>query len=171
MGISKQEFRNAMSGMGAAVAVVTTNGPGGLGGFTASAVCSLSDDPPTLLICMRTASRLNPIVKKNGSLCVNVLNGNQLTIAQAFAASNEIDDGGERFKSGRWHPLITGSPALSDALVCCDCSIAKIVEFSTHSVVFGTVRKAVVNDEYGGLIYAKREYHALPSSRKELGVF
>ena len=51
------DFRNAMSMLSAAVNVVTTDGPAGRHGFTASAVCSVTDTPPTLLVCMNTASR------------------------------------------------------------------------------------------------------------------
>lgn len=51
------EFRDAMSRLGAAVNVVTTDGSAGLGGFTASAVCSVTDSPPTLLVCMNRDSK------------------------------------------------------------------------------------------------------------------
>jgi hypothetical protein len=51
------DFKNAMSMLSAAVNVVTTDGPAGRHGFTASAVCSVTDNPPTLLVCMNTASR------------------------------------------------------------------------------------------------------------------
>lgn len=49
--VDQQTFRDAMSCMGAAVNIITTDGPAGRAGFTASAVCSVTDTPPTLLVC------------------------------------------------------------------------------------------------------------------------
>ena len=46
--VDQQTFRDAMSCMGAAVNIITTDGPAGRAGFTASAVCSVTDTPPTL---------------------------------------------------------------------------------------------------------------------------
>ena len=55
--IEAADFRNAMSLLTSAVNVVTTVGVSGAHGFTASAVCSVTDTPPTLLVCMNQASR------------------------------------------------------------------------------------------------------------------
>src|SRR5690606_16913277 len=52
MTVSRQEFRDAMARLGAAVNIVTTDGPAGLSGMTVSAVCSVTDDPPMLLVCL-----------------------------------------------------------------------------------------------------------------------
>ena len=60
------QFREAMSRLGAAVHVVTTAGPGGKTGATATAVCSVSDAPPTLLVCINRSSQTNPVVVENG---------------------------------------------------------------------------------------------------------
>ena len=54
--MDRKEYRNAMARLGAAVNIVTTDGEGGRAGFTASAVCSVTDDPPTLLVCMNRGS-------------------------------------------------------------------------------------------------------------------
>ena len=48
----KASFRDAMAHVGAAVNIITTDGPAGRAGFTASAVCSVTDTPPTLLVCL-----------------------------------------------------------------------------------------------------------------------
>src|SRR5258708_22231475 len=49
MTIDKSEFRSAMSRLGAAVNVITTDGPAGRHGLTASAGCRLSHTPPTVI--------------------------------------------------------------------------------------------------------------------------
>ena len=64
-------FREAMSRLGAAVHVVTTAGPGGMTGFTATAVCSVSDAPPTMLVCINRKSSGAPALHENKVFCVN----------------------------------------------------------------------------------------------------
>src|SRR5258708_21219037 len=66
-------FREAMSRLGAAVHVVTTAGPGGKTGFTATAVCSVSDAPPTLLARLNRGNHSGPILPANQAFCVNTL--------------------------------------------------------------------------------------------------
>lgn len=79
------EFRNAMAQLGSAVSVITTDGPAGKFGFTASAVCSVTDQPPTLLVCMNRNSFAHAHFKQNGALCVNVLSSDHQTLSGIFA--------------------------------------------------------------------------------------
>src|ERR1700724_4625666 len=79
-------FREAMRRLGAAVHVVTTDGPGGKGGFTATAVCALSDAPAMLLVCLNRRSRSTGPFHANGVFCVNTLRADEEAIAKAFAA-------------------------------------------------------------------------------------
>ena len=59
--LSTVEYREAMSRLGAAVSVITTDGPAGPSGFTASAVCSVTDAPPTLLVCLNRSASASPL--------------------------------------------------------------------------------------------------------------
>src|SRR5262245_33886561 len=72
-GISVSEFRDALARAVTAVTVVTTDGPGGLAGVTCSAVASVCDTPPTVLVCMNRRSYVNGVIKQNDVLCVNWL--------------------------------------------------------------------------------------------------
>ena len=78
-------FREAMARLGAAVHVVTTAGPAGRTGFTATAVCSVSDQPPTLLVCLNRRSQITPVLRENGVFCVNTLGADAEEIADVFA--------------------------------------------------------------------------------------
>src|SRR6188768_2480722 len=71
--VESAQFREAMSQLGAAVHVVTTAGLAGTAGFTATAVCSVSDQPATLLVCLNRRSQVTPILDTNRVLCVNTL--------------------------------------------------------------------------------------------------
>ena len=104
------DFRNAMSMLSAAVNVVTTDGPAGRHGFTASAVCSVTDTPPTLLVCMNTASRSYEYFVQNRVLAVNVLADHHAPLSAVFASKLEAQ---ARFEHGTWHTLMTQSKKLA----------------------------------------------------------
>ena len=82
--VEQQAFREAMSRLGAAVHVITTDGPSGKTGFTATAVCSVSDSPPTLLVCLNRGATSMPILRGNGVFCVNTLRAGDELVADTF---------------------------------------------------------------------------------------
>ena len=94
-----------MSRLGAAVHVITTAGPGGKTGATATAVCSVSDAPPTLLMCLNRRSQTNPVVLENGVFCVNTLGAGEAEIADIFAGRTGVM-GSDRFNKGEWTTLL-----------------------------------------------------------------
>lgn len=70
-------FRDAMASLSAAVNVITTDGDAGRCGITATAVCSVTDTPPSVMVCLNANSAMNPVFQGNGKLCINVLNHEQ----------------------------------------------------------------------------------------------
>ena len=144
--------------MGAAVNVITTNGPAGRHGFTASAVCSVTDDPPTLLVCQNRASDSNVAFKANGVLCVNTLTSGMEALSGVFAGMTDVDMDG-RFAAAVWSTLDTGAPVLQGATVSFDCRISQVVEVGTHSVLFCEVVAVQNGSVHDGLIYFGRGYH------------
>ena len=158
--MDRTEFRNAMARLGAAVNIVTTDGPAGRAGFTASAVCSVTDDPPTLLVCMNRGSSAAAAVQGNGVLCVNTLGAGHEDISNTFAGFTGLE-GPDRFGYGRWDVLETGAPVLLDAAVSFDCRISEVLEKGTHSVLFAEVVQVRASEAVGGLIYYSRGYHVV----------
>src|SRR5438046_3596262 len=108
-------FREAMSRLGAAVHVITTAGPAGKAGTTATAVCSVSDAPPMLLMCLNGRSPTTPVVVENGVFCVNTLGHGGAAIADTFAGRSGVL-GGDRFTTGAWLALSAGTPVLVSAV-------------------------------------------------------
>src|SRR5919202_3304841 len=117
--VDKQAYREAMARLGAAVNVITTDGPGGRAGFTASAVTSVTDSPPTLLVCANRSNDSYPAMKQNAVLCVSTLTPAQEGLSPVFAGMTEhtMD---QRFDGYTWHTLATGAPALDDAVAVFD---------------------------------------------------
>ena len=155
--VEPAQFREAMSQLGAAVHVVTTAGPAGRAGFTATAVCSVSDQPATLLVCLNRRSQATPILDTNRVLCVNTLRAGTDAIADVFAGRTRCTMA-ERFETGSWGELSTGSPVLSDAVVACDCRVIEIKSVATHHVVFAGVVAVRLGRPGPALVYHERAY-------------
>jgi flavin reductase len=159
MSVTAAEFRDAMARLGAAVNVVTTDGPAGRAGMTVSAVCSVTDDPPTLLVCLNRSSRGNATFKANGVLCVNTLGAGESALSDAFAGRGGLA-AEARFALGRWTSLATGAPVLEDAsVVSFDCRVADVLEKGTHSVLFAEIVAIRQGAPGGALIWYGRDYH------------
>ena len=153
---TRATFRDAMSRVLAAVHIVTTDGPAGRAGITASAVVSVSDDPPTVLFCINKNGRSAERFLRNGSFCVNTLASSDQWLADHFAGRSRMHPA-ERFAHGTWSTLRTGAPVLESALAVFDCRVIEVITASTHSILIG----AVVDARYApgqSLAYLERSY-------------
>jgi flavin reductase len=153
--IEATDFRDAMSLLTTAVNIVTTKGRTGAHGFTASAVCSVTDTPPTLLVCMNQTSRSHAHFIENRTLSVNVLGAQHEPISNAFASKLSSQ---ERFEYGSWSTLITGAPVLEDALVSFDCEIEDIQQVGSHSIFMCRVVAISQSEQAESLVYFNRAY-------------
>jgi flavin reductase len=153
-------FRDAMSRYGAAVHVFTTDGLEGKGGFTATAVCSVSDDPPTLLVCVNRRSQNAHTLAANGVFCVNTLGADAEELSNVFAGRTGAASA-DRFAVGTWNTLVTGAPALTSAIVACDCRVVEINAVGSHNVIFGVVEAVKLGPAVPALVYHGRSYKAV----------
>ena len=159
--VEATDFRDAMSLLSSAVSVVTTAGVSDRHGFTASAVCSVTDTPPTLLVCMNQFSRSHTHFAENKILTVNVLGAQHQHISNVFASTMSSE---ERFEHGEWTTLETGAPVLNDALVSFDCEIEQVQAVGTHDIFICRIVAIQHNadDESKSdksLVYFNRSYH------------
>jgi flavin reductase (NADH)/flavin reductase/chlorophenol-4-monooxygenase component 1 len=150
-------FREALSKAVTAVTVVTTDGPHGTAGVTCSAVSSVSDTPPTVLVCINRRSAANAVIKANGVLSVNWLRAEQIGVSQLFAGAGGVPMQ-ERFSQHEWTRLATGAPCSADALVALDCRIVEAMEVGTHSIFLARVLAASHADSGAPLVYCQRTY-------------
>lgn len=160
---SQQDFREGMSRMGAAVNLVTSNGIAGKHGLVASAVCSVTDTPPTLLICVNRGAFVHDKFLQNGNVCVNVLAAHHQKLSGIFARFNPDVD---RFSYGEWLTLETGAPVLTDANVAFDCRIGNVLEQGSHSVMFCEIQAVHLPEKSDrGLVYFSRDFHHLDTEK------
>ncbi|MGL4728819.1 MAG: flavin reductase [Bosea sp. (in: a-proteobacteria)] len=150
-------FRDSMAEITASVHVITTAGPMGRRGLTASAVTSLSDTPPTMLVCIHADSQTLGAIEANGSFCINALSGTDEEVAQVFAGRRGLS-GEERFSTGQWGTLTTGAPRLMSALVTFDCKLIEARHVATHKIVLGEVVAIAGPAHVEGLIYRNRRF-------------
>ena len=148
-----------MARLGAAVNVVTTTGEAGPCGLTASAVCSVTDDPPTLLLCINRESELNEMFGRRA--CCASTRWPPPRKNSPFIRRVHRGAAGGPLRAGRWTTLATGAPVLSDAVVSFDCRIAQSTEVGTHTVFFCEVDAIQTGGAHEGLIYFGRSYHRI----------
>ncbi len=160
MPVDKETYREAMARVGAAVNVITTDGPGGRAGFTASAVCSVTDSPPTLLVCANRSNDSYPAFQSNRVLCVSTLTTDLQNLSPVFAGLTD-HAAEERFTSGTWYRLATGAPVLEGAAVAFDCRIDQVVQVGTHDVFICAVEAVELGSAKEVLIYYGRGYHRI----------
>jgi flavin reductase len=166
MDVSATSFREGMSCLGAAVSLITSGGPEGRHGMTASAVCSITDSPPTLLVCVNQKNRSHDVFNGNGNLCVNVLAGRHVALADTFAGRGDTT----RFESGSWTTLETGAPVLADAAVAFDCRIMERRAIGSHSVFYARVVALLKSPQAAEtVIWFDRRYHPLKAAPPEQG--
>ncbi len=155
--VSSEEFREALSRVASSVSIVSTDGAHGIAGFTCSAVCSVTDEPPTIMVCVNRKSAANAIIKANGVLCVSSLAAEQVELSQMFAGVGRVPMN-ERFAGPHWSVLATGSPYCTQSRIALDCRVADIREVGTHSVILAEVLSTVHASDGQPLIYHSRNY-------------
>jgi flavin reductase (DIM6/NTAB) family NADH-FMN oxidoreductase RutF len=153
-------FREGMSRVAAAVHLVTTDGPAGRAGFTATAVTPVTDSPASLLVCVNTASRSAQALLANGLFCVNALSAADEILADTFSGRVDLQ-GQDRFSVGRWETLQTGSPVLASSLVAFDCRLSEARIVATHHVIIGEIVGIRLGENGPALIYQNRLYREL----------
>jgi flavin reductase len=134
---SPDAYRAAMRQMASSVSVVTAAYGGRIHGMTATAVTSVSADPPTLLVAVNRTARSHAFVTSSGRFAVHVLNESQLAIASRFAAG--IDD---QFAGCAYELEPGGCPVLPDAAATFVCRASSAYDVATHTLFIGTVESA-----------------------------
>jgi cob(II)yrinic acid a,c-diamide reductase len=158
--ISSNDYRDAMSHFAGAVHVVTTDGAAGRRGVTVLAVASVSDDPPTLMVCLNRNRDENTWFEKNGCFALNTLQADHALLARAFAGEGALAMDA-RFERGDWKALATGAPVLTDARMALDCRVIDVQAVHTHYIIFGQVVAVGPLNTGAALLYLDRHYRSL----------
>ena len=153
-------FKDSMAMMAAAVKVVATHGVAGKAGLTVTAACSVSQDPPRLLVCVNQSASAHDVLLENKKLSLNVLSDQHCDVALAFGGK---ESGEKRFSFGEWSDDIFGLPCLDNICAYFSCSIQDYYKSGTHTIIVCNVDFCTNNDSMRPLVYFNRNMQALVS--------
>jgi flavin reductase (DIM6/NTAB) family NADH-FMN oxidoreductase RutF len=154
------DFRSAMRHLAGGVSVITVGRGTDITGMTVTSVSSLSVDPPTLIVSINRESSSWPLLKTRGCFGVNILNADQLDVAERFSGKDGLK-GAARFAGAEWITLASAVPLLAGALAAIDCEVEDIVERHSHAIVIGRVLDMQLSPRGAGLAYWQGQYIAI----------
>src|SRR3954463_19163 len=135
------QFKMGMRSLAGAVNIITSAHAGHRYGMTATAVCSASAEPPTVLICVNKLATTHGAIAKGRVFCVNVLRADDWELSTTFSGAQT---GEGRFKSRDWAKPAAGSPVMIDALVSFACRVVNKLAHGTHTVFLGQVEQVLL---------------------------
>jgi flavin reductase (DIM6/NTAB) family NADH-FMN oxidoreductase RutF len=154
------QFKAGMRSLAGAVSIITSSHDNRLFGMTATAVCSASADPPTVLVCVNQATTTHQAIEDSQVFCVNVLRHEDRELSTLFSGAQK---GEGRFRAERWTRLATGSPVLLTSLVSFDCRVANRLVHGTHTIFLGAVEQLQLGKKGKPLLYSEGQYAKLAS--------
>jgi flavin reductase (DIM6/NTAB) family NADH-FMN oxidoreductase RutF len=147
-----------MRALSGAVNIITSVRAGHRFGMTATAVCSATADPPTVLVCINKLAVTHAAVIRSRVFCVNVLRFEDRDLSTSFSGAQT---GEGRFGMREWTALATGAPVLTEALVAFDCRVVRRLSHGTHTLFLGAVEQVMIGRTGRPLLYAEGQYAKL----------
>lgn len=156
MAITNDEFKAALGRFTSGVTVVTTkDADGNLHGLTVSAFCSVSMNPPLILVCILKQTGSYSSFEESKAFVVNILDESQQHISNHFASHLE-----DKFSGQNYELNINGLPVLADCLVNLECSLKNSYDGGDHTIFVGEIEKTTVRDGKP-LIYTQGKYRQI----------
>ena len=154
--IDRQSFFDVMASFPSGVAIVTTLTEDGVPrGLTTTAVCSVSAEPPTILVCVDLASRTLAALRASRRFVVNFMGDGRSELCLLFASKTE-----DKFAHVTWRPADSGMPLLADdVLAWADCATEHELEVGDHVLLVARVETGGVQPELEPpLMYYRRSW-------------
>ena len=151
--VGADRFSEGMRRLAAGVCIVATKLGERRYGLTATAVCSLSAEPPALLVCVNQTAETHNAIRAVGRVSIQVLSANHIDVARRFAGMK----GEQKFEGALWSEHASGMPHLLDALASFDCLVVETWKCETHSVFKCVVERLAASDG-PPLIYGNKQF-------------
>jgi flavin reductase (DIM6/NTAB) family NADH-FMN oxidoreductase RutF len=148
-------YRDAMRRLASTVTIISAGDPEVRHAITATAVTSVSMDPPSLLTCINRKNRLHGLLEKQANFCVNLLHRSHVDLSDIFSGQKVAED---RFEWGEWATHFTGLPYLVGAQSNIFCRITLALPYGSHTIFIGEVLDVAMRDDVAPLIYADGRY-------------
>lgn len=150
--VTSDEFRHIISHLGSGVSIITVRHNEQDYGITASAVCSVSLDPPMLLVCVNQNTGIQQALMQAKSFNVHILGKHQADLALQFSRTHT-----DKFHSLEYAYSELGNPLLPNVVAQIECQLFKEISAGTHSIFVGEIHQAQAND-LEPLIYVKGKF-------------
>jgi flavin reductase len=150
VGTVQADFKQAMRRLATTIAIVTSGTDDDWTGMAATAVTSVTSDPPTLLVAVNRNASVSPVMKREGRFCINLLAERHAEIVGIFSGQKK---GRERFEVGDWIAAGNGMPILNDAVASLVCLISTTVEVATHTIFVGEVTEVYCHSTIDPLLW------------------
>jgi flavin reductase (DIM6/NTAB) family NADH-FMN oxidoreductase RutF len=154
--VAPDVFASIMRSLPAGVAIVTTvDDHGEPRGLTTSAVCSVSAEPPLLLVCVDRSSRTLPTLRAAGAFAVNFMRADATALCARFASKAR-----DKFAGVPWNAGTNGMPVLTrDATAWAECSITREIPAGDHVILLASVQAGMGgHPSTPALVYYHRRY-------------
>nr|WP_321511334.1 flavin reductase family protein [uncultured Celeribacter sp.] len=163
MSISTDEFRQSMALFPGAVTLITVGQGAARRGITATAVCSVTDRPPSLLACVNRDTATCEEIMRLDRFSVQLLGASDQDLALRFAGAGGVR-GAEKFLAGNWSATQTGVPRLQTALASLACRVTSHSTQGSHQVFIGQIEEAFLAEaarDLAALVYARSQFRAV----------
>lgn len=154
-------FKAAMRTLASGVCIVATGAGKGKRGLTVTAVCSLTMEPPRVLVCVNKSADGHDHILRNGVFSLSVLASEHRRLAEVFSGQDG-SKGSVRFEADRWRMSEHEAPVLADALCGLVCEVTETLDMGSHTVVIGLVVDAAYRQEGEALLYHQAKF-AVPA--------
>lgn len=153
--LDPEQLRLAMRAWSSGVTVVTAAHDGEQHGMTVSSFTSVSLEPPLVIISLHTESRTHRLVHAANAFAVSILSADQRAISDRFAGRTDDED---RFVGLDTETLVTGAPAIKNALARLDCRVIQVISAGMNTIFLAEVVAARSNGDGQPLVYHDRKY-------------
>lgn len=159
--VEPSTFKAAMRNLAGGVCIIATGAGRGKRGLTVTAVCSLTMEPPRILVCVNKTADGHDHILRNGVFSLSVLASEHRRLAEVFSGQDG-SKGSVRFEGDRWKMSEHEAPVLADALCGLVCEVADTLDMGSHTVVVGLVVDAAHREEGEALLYHRGKF-AVPA--------
>lgn len=153
-------FRDVMREVAAPVTILAAGRQGFRNGLTATSVCSVSDAPPTILICVRRNAKAHDVIVDSGHFSINFLSAEQEDVAMQFSGAAGLC-GEDRFTIGDWSAGTTGAPVLAESICTLECRLVRTELVATHTIMYGEPVSGRKRESGRALLYRRGGYQPL----------
>ena len=152
------QYKAAMRRLATTVTLITCAVPEGRAGMTATAVTSVTTQPPALLACINHTASIHGSLRMHSAFCVNLLSEIHADLSVAFGGRVAPE---KRFEHGQWNADGDGTPYLVDAQSNLFCVVDAMLNYGTHTIFVGKVTRIHLHGDVRPLIYGDGKFLAV----------